>query len=237
MTQPAPRLAAVCLVAIATTACFDEVDLTESARREVAHVEIVNAADIADVEVRLVGNNTTVAVNLDFRGSTAGCVEIPQGNQTLAFSSASAELARVTFPFVVGSRYTAVLVSSGATRRAVVRSDAEVATPGNVALRFINATAATGDVWVARPGPIQSGIVAASNLGILATGAILPQYVQLPTTHTVVSLFDPGTVSTPRAEVQVSSLPATGQATVVFTGPGTPAGPTAFVTQVCPDVG
>lgn len=172
------------------------------------------AAEIADVDVRLTGTTTPLAQNLDFRASTQTCVEVPPGEQTLVFSSTGVELATTAFTFEEEERYTAFLVASGATRRAFVASDEEVASTGNNALRLVNATTTAGDVYVIPP----ADAVGASFLA-----------------GDKVQLFDPGvTTGTRRADFALTGLPVSRLATVVFTQESTPAGPTAVMVVPCP---
>jgi hypothetical protein len=228
------RSGLLALLALSVAACSDDDPVQPDP--EPALLRIVNAAEIADVEVRLTGTTTPLAQNLDFRASTQTCVEVPPGEQTLVFSSTGVELATTAFTFEEEERYTAFLVASGATRRAFVASDAEAASTGNNALRLVNATTTAGDIYVIPPtGAAGAGFLAGGNIGSVATGNIVPAYVHRSTQHTQVQLFDPGvTTGTPRADFALTGLPTSRQATVVFTHEGTPAGPTAFMVVPCP---
>ena len=231
------RFLALAFLAASLAACgSDDTDTLEPPPQEqVARLRIVNAANIADVDVRRTGTNTPLATDLDFRGVTQSCVQVPVGEQTLVFSSTGVELATTAFTFEANRSYTAILVASGAARRAVVLSDNETASAGNNALRLINATSGPGDVYVTEPtGAPGPGFLAAGNMGMLATSNDRPGYLHRATAHTRVRLFDVGaTTGTPRADVTLTNLPTSRLATVVFTDPGTPAGPTAFMVTPC----
>ena len=231
------RFLALSLLTISAAACgSDDTDTVGPPPSEqFARLRIVNAADIADVQVRRTGTNTPLASDLDFRGVTQSCVQVPAGEQTLVFSSTGVELATTAFTFEANRNYTAFLVASGPTRRAVVVPDNETASAGNNALRFINATASAGDVYVTEPtGTPGDAFRAHGNLGVLATSNLQPAYVHRNTAHTRARLFDPGTTTgTPRADFTLTNLPTSRLATVVFTEAGTPAGPTAFMVTPC----
>ena len=233
MQHMTTRFTLLSLLAIATAACNDDNGIEP---RQVAQLRIVNAADFADVQVRRVGTTTPLATNLDFRGFTQTCVEVPAGEQAFVFSATGVELATTAATFEAGERYTAFLVASGATRRALVVSDDETATTGSNALRFVNATTAAGDVYVTPPaGAVSAGFQAAGNMGALATTNGLPGYVHRDVAHTQVRLFNAGTTTgTPRADIELTGLPANRVATVVFSEVGSPAGPTAFIVTPCP---
>ena len=231
------RLLGLSLLAISAAACgSDDTDTVgPPVQQQFAQLQIVNAANIADVDVRRTGTTAPLATDLDFRGVTTSCVRVPVGEQTLVFTSTGVELATTAFTFEANKNYTAFLVASGPTRRALVLSDNETASAGNNALRFINATAAAGDVYVTEPtGTPGPSFLAAGNLGMLATSNDRPGYLHRSTAHTRVRLFNPGTTTgTPRADFTLTNLPASRMATVVFTDPGTPAGPTAFMVTPC----
>ena len=226
------RILLASLLAASLAGCDDD----PTTPHDVAKVRIVNAAPgTSAVDVMLVGTATPVAT-LNFRGVTETCVEVPAGGaqQGLTFRAAGTDLATAVFTPLKGERYTVVLTASGATRRAVALSDNESAVAGDNAIRLVNATAAPGDVYVTPPGAASGpSTLVAGNLGVLATSNDVPAYYARPTTDTEVRLFDVGTTTNPRADITLTALPASRMATVVFTEPGTPAGPTAFVVTPC----
>ena len=224
------RLTLVSLLALAAAACDDDDDVTGP--DDAALLRVVNAAPVADVQVRVVGTATPLASDLDFRGSTQTCVEVPDGEQALVFSSSGVELATTAFTFERGLRYTAILVASGPTRRAVVLDDNEIVSTANNGLRFINATPSPGDVYVTAPGgAVLPTFLVDDDLAVLATSNDFPPYFDRSIDHTQVRLFDVGTTTgTPRADFALTGLPANRLATVVFT----PATPTAFMVIPCP---
>ena len=232
------RIALLSLLSLSIAACDseDDGDPGTGPGPQPALLRVVNAANIADVQVRRVGTTTPLAQDLDFRGSTQACVQVPAGEQALVFSAGGMSLATTAATFESGKRYTAILVSSGAIARALVVADNETAAAGNNGLRFINATSTNGDVYVTPTGgAVGPAFRAHANLGVLATSNSMPAYVYRATEHTQARLFDAGvTTGTPRADFSLTGLPASRLATVVFTDAGTPAGPTAFMVTPCP---
>jgi hypothetical protein len=220
---------AVLTLLVFSTACDDD-DPTEP-EQQTAQLRIVNAAEIADVQVRRVGTTAPLAQDLDFRGVTQSCVEVPVGEHALVFSEAGVELATTAATFEADRRYTAFLVASGAQRRAFIVPDNETAAAGSNALRLVNATSAAGDVYVTPPGTAPTAaFLAAGNASPLATTNLAPGYVNRSTDHTQVRLFNTGTTTNPRADLALTGLPTSRLASVVFTN-GTPA---AFLVTPCP---
>ena len=229
------RFALLALIALPIACDDDDDDGPTQPQQQVAQLRIVNAADIADVQVRRVGSTAPLAEDLDFRGVTQSCVEVPAGEQALVFSTGGVELDISAATFEADKSYTAFLVAAGSTRRAVIVPDDETASDGNNALRFINATSTAGDVYVTPPGGDPgAAFLVAGNLGPLARDNSLPGYAHRATDHTQVRLFAPGaTTGNPRADFALAGLPASRLATVVFTADGFPAGPTAFLVTPC----
>lgn len=229
------RFGLVLLLAVGVAACDDDDDPVQP-NPQPALVRLVNAADIPDVDVNIAGTTTPLATDLDFRESTPTCVQVPAGNRSLVFSSTGVDLATVAFDFEENERYTAVLVASGATRRAFVAPDDETASASNNALRFVNATSTPGDIYVtATADDPAAAFLAGGNIGPHATTNVVPAYVHRNTTHTRARLFDVGvTTGNPRADIELTGLPTSRLATVLFVDEGTPVGPTAFIVVPCP---
>jgi hypothetical protein len=230
MSNRVERVALMSFLAV-VTACDDG---TTGPDVPTASVRIVNAADIADVRVRLVGESTFLAEDLDFREVTTTCVEVEPGERAFIFTSGEVELTTAVGTLEADRSYTVFLTAMGPTRRAVVTGDDATATAGNNLLRFVNGTSTPGDVYVTPAGTAPgAGFLANGNLGVLATSNLVPGYVSRSMDHTRVRLFDPGATTNPRADITVTSPPAT-IASVVFVNAGAPAGPTAFLVTPCP---
>lgn len=227
-----PALTALALVTMAA-ACDDATTLPILGGT--ANVRIVNAADIPNVDVRLVGETTFLVQDLDFRGQTATCVQVPAGERAFVFTSTGVELTTAIGDIEGGQAYTIFLTAFGPTRRAVVVPDDMAAPSGFNLLRFVNGTSTIGDVYVTPPGTAPApAFQAAGNLPALWSGNVMPDYVQRSADHTQVRLFDPGTTTNARADIALANLPATRAASVVFVNAGAPAGPTAFLVTPCP---
>jgi hypothetical protein len=225
------RAVRVGLVSLAFTAACDVAATAPIPRTGV--VRIVNAADIADVRVRLVGHTTFLAQDMNFRDQTTSCVEVPVGEQAFVFTSGTVELTTAIATIDTGKAYSAFLVASGATRRAVVVVDDAVPIPDARALRFINGTSSSGDVYVTSPGHgLDPSVLAYGNLAVLATSNIMLAHVYRPWDHSQVRFFDPG--GNLRADISLTGLRVDRLASVVFVNAGDPAGPTAFIATPCP---
>jgi hypothetical protein len=237
MKYPITRFALIALLGVAVAACDDDDDDDDDGtgpQTQFAQLRVVNATEIADVQARLVGATSPFVQDLDFRGVTQTCAQVPEGERAIIFSATGIELATTAATFERGESYTAFLVSSNGVRRAVILPDSVTASTGNNALRFINSTNAAGDVYVTAPGgAVTAGFLAAGNLAPLGQSNALPDYVHRSTAHTQVRLFNTGAVTNARSDITLTGLPTSRLATVVFTNAGTPAGPTAFQVTPC----
>lgn len=222
------RFALVALFGL-SAACDD--DDPTGPEQQTAQLRIVNAAEIADVQVRRVGTTTPLAQDLDFRGVTQTCVEVPAGEHAFVFSAPGQEIATTAATFEPDGRYTAFLVASGGAQRAFIGSDNETASAGNNALRIVNATSAPGDVYVTAPSTAPAPqFLAHGNTPPLATTNLVPAYVHRSTAHTQVRLFNTGATTNPRADIALTGLAANRLVSVVFTNTA----PTAFLVTPCP---
>lgn len=220
---------ATILLLTALVACDD--DPTEPTR-DPARLRIVNASEVPDIVVRRIGSETILAQDWDAYEATATCVEIPAGEHALVFTESGVDLALAAADFEAGRPYIAVIDVAGTRWRAAILSDDEQASAANNALRFINATATSGDVYVTPPGTAPSpGFLAIGNGSPFALTNADPSYVHRSTEHTQIRLYDPGvTTGTPRVELTLSSVPPSRLATVVLTDPGA----SSFVAAPCP---
>jgi hypothetical protein len=231
------RLTIAAMLLLPLMACEDDDDDGTGPETGTASLRIVNAADVADVQARVVGTTAQLVTDLDFREVTQTCVEVPEGEHAIVFGTPSAgDLATAVATFEEDESYTAFFVVSGGFRRAVILPDTVTASTGNNALRFVNGTTSAGDVYVTPPnGAIGPAFLASGNLSMLAATNDVPGYLHRSTDHTQVRLFNSGTTTgTPRADIALTGLPTSRLASVVFTNAGTPAGPTAFLVTPCP---
>ena len=228
----------LCLLSLVVAlACNSEQPTSVGTGTEIARLRIVNAAPgTPALEVTRNGVTTPLAQNLNYGAFTQTCVQLPANiAHTLTFNSGGTSVGTATFTPEVGGRYTAFLTGSGATRRAIILSDATTATTGSNAVRFINVSSGAGDVYVTAPGgELTSAMRVHANLANTATGTDQPAFVQTETTRTLVRLYDvDATSGTPRAELTLSGLPTSRLASVILADLAS-AGPSAsFVTYPC----
>ena len=230
----APLVALALLLPLA--ACDDDDDPMEP-EPDPAIIRVVNVAEgTADVEVLGPGSTTPLAM-LDFGQMTNTCVEVPAGDQTIAFSSGEEEIASVEADLAEGERYLLVLVSNGAGDdvRAVIGSDEVTASAGNNALRLINATSTVGDVFVTPPDedPAAQFLVAGNISPLASSNLTLDDPYHRSTAHTRVRLFADGETIDPLSDITLTGLPGSRVATVVFTEEGVDAEDRAFLVFPC----
>ena len=211
--------------------CNSLSDITRPPGAALADLRIINAAPATTgVTVHLDGGSAIATLN--FRQSNAACVPVPAGDHTLDFRVSGTSIASTgSVTFEDEERYTAVLTSLGATAKAMVLADDASPGTGNHGLRFVNAMATAGDVYVFAPGGA-IGTVAAANVPNPAQLVDDVEYVIRPTTETQVQFFDVGvSTGTPRAEFTVAALSSPRLATIILTDVGAT---TAFIVNACP---
>lgn len=232
------RLFALALAAtIPLAACDDDDDLGTGPINETANLRIVNAAqNTTDIEVYQLGNDTPIAT-LDFRETTEQCVEVTAGPTAFSFQAGGGEIAATLGTLEEGGNYTLMLVGTGASvpRRAVLGSDEHTPAAGSNALRLVNVTSTSGDVYATTPtgAPAPNNLLA-GGLGPLAnSNASLGEYFAVTTERTRIRLYDAGTTTTARADFTLAGLPASRMATVVLTGTGASVTDRAFAVFPC----
>jgi hypothetical protein len=219
------------LTALISIACGDD---PPTGTQEFAHVRVINASPTtATATVSADGQNLgTVA----FRSASATCVGVPVGSRTVTFASGGANVATTpAFNFQADQGATVVLFGTGNTRTATVFADNfSAAATGMNQLRFINAQATGGDIFVTTPtGAVTGTPSAAVAAGQASTGGSAG-FLPFATANTRVRLFNTGATTAPRADLTLGSLPPSRTQSVVFVEAGTPAGATAFAVDPCP---
>src|SRR5688572_17467495 len=229
------RIFALALASLAVVACDD--DDPSGPQGDIATVRVVNAASgTTDVDVTASGLTSLLADNLAFRGSSAACVSVPANEeQTITFRQGATELAEVDFTFEEGVRYTMVLSTNGTARVVNILEDEETVTAGNRAVRFLNASAAAGEVYLFATGAAP-GTPLIANLAVLGAGTGASNWFTRAQDIDEVRFFDVGTG--PGGEVQgelaLAAPAGRRMQTVIFTEAGTPPGAKAWVVSACP---
>lgn len=221
------RYTALVLAGLAATLACDDDDDDVVGPPAQATVRLVNASpDNATVSV-LQGTNV-IAPTLAF-GTTAACVNVPTGAQTLTFRSGETDVATVNGNFAANGDYTVVLSSTAdASAATVLADDFTAPTEGNSALRIFNATNTAGDVFITTPEAVVEGTATVANLAAGSASA----WASYPSANTRVRLFDAGTIETARGDVTIPAL-ANDVGTVFLTEAAAEGDPTGFVVEPC----
>ena len=222
---------ALALAPVGLIACDD--DGPASGSQQFGKIRVINASPATASVTASLGslNLGTVA----FRSGGAGCFQVPVGSQTVTLSSGGSTVATVgPLDFQPGRPVIAVLLGTGAARTVTILADTFAAAPtGMNQIRFFNAQAAAGDVFVTTPTGTVSGTPSASVASGAASTGGSAGFLPFPTANTRIRLFNVGTTTTPRADI-IDTLPASRTTTVVFVEAGTPPGATAFTVDPCP---
>lgn len=222
------RYTALVLAGLAATMACDDDDDDVIGPDPEATVRLVNASP-GNATVQVLNGTEVLATTLGF-GTTAACVTVPAGAQTLTFRSGTTDLATVNGNFTANADYTVVLSSNDvATTATVLADDFTAPTEGNSALRLFNATDAAGDIFLTTAEGVVEGT---PTIADLAAGTAT-EWASFPSTNTRVRLFDVGTLETARGDVTIPAL-TNDVGTVFLTDPAAAGDPTGFVVEPCP---
>lgn len=225
-TSPVGYGALAALASLATLVACGGSDATKPG--ESANVRIVNVSPtIGAITANAEGRTVQSGVTFQASSQTGGCGTVEKGgDEEISFVNAGTSngLGSIKYNFVAQQSYTVLFYN---TNDAVVYPESfSLPTSGNNALRFINATAAAGDIYVTAGNVTNvSGAPTIANLASRAASgstATLPggTFAQYPTSNTRVRVFAPGTQTNPRLDFTVFGIPANGVATVILTLPG-----------------
>jgi hypothetical protein len=217
---------------LAVAACSDkDVTLPQSA----ATVRFVNASSTNATANGTVGG-TAVAPNVAFQTGSATCIDIPDGTQTVGFTSSTGAAigSGASNNFIAGQSYTVVLLSNGTT--AVYQDQFNTPTAGNNGIRFVNATATAGDIFGTTATGTVAGTPTIANLGAFSATATsgTAAFGSFANTNVRWRLFNTGTTTTPRADFTLAALPANNTTTVFFTPTASGGTATGFMVNPCP---
>ena len=207
-----------------------------------AHVRIVNASS-STTALNATAGSQSLSSSLNFQNTNAAatCATINEGTQTINFTSgtSSTNIGSVNYNFQAGQNYTVVYYGSN---NAVVYPETFTApATGSNALRFINATATAGDIFLTTPTGTVSGTPTVSNLaagqvsGFNSSTAPGGTFVSTyPTANTRVRMFNVGsTTGTPRADFTIGTMGANRTGTVVLTPAPSGGSTTGFLVNTC----
>jgi hypothetical protein len=235
------------LLLAAVTACSDD-NIVEPSADGFATLQIVNAVPAVDT-LGLHIDGFQFPIVFSRARTNSACVSLPAGQHTVGVRRLrqNTDLVSVTQTFERDTRYTLVFAGTPAAARVTVLEDdfTPPDTSQNVLVRFINASATAGDVFVTAVNAPLAGVQpTVGGLGpVAANTADLPftTIAKLPgatpnATQLQVRLFDVGTTAgTPRATLAFTpaQLPNNRVANVIFLDAGTPAGATVLRFNPC----
>src|SRR3954469_8167766 len=170
-----------------------------------AMIRVVNASSTT-TGLNAAAGTTSLASGLNFQNTNmaASCVSIPPGTQSLNFTSGSStnSIGSVNnYNFQAGQSYTVVYYGNN---NAVVYPETYTAPgSGNYSVRFINATANAGNIFVSAPGaslasnatPNVSGLASNSVSGFNSSTAAGGTFSSYATGNNFVRMF--GTTANP----------------------------------------
>lgn len=206
-----------------------------------ANVRIVNASS-STTALNATSGTSALSGGLNFQNTNAAttCTKLNSGSQTINFTSgsSSSNIGSVTYNFLPGQNYTVVYYG---TNNVVVYPETFTApSTGNAALRFVNATASAGDLFLTTPTGTVSGTPTVQNFaagsisGFNSTSAPGGTFGVYPVANTRVRLFNVGqTTGTPRADFTIGSMAANRVGTVVLTPAPSGGTTTGFLVNSC----
>ena len=194
-----------------------------------ASLQIINASAATGTASVTAGGNTLRSA-LDFR--SAACVSLPEGVHALTFASGGTPIAATDSMLLdVGQPLTVVFFDDADAGSDVVVQPLTFTTPaaGSVAIRFINGSALTGDIFVTTP---TGTVVGTPNIAALANGEV-SSFRTFAAANTRIRFFSTGETETPFADITLGALPANRATTVVFTDSVPAGGAVAFQVNGC----
>jgi hypothetical protein len=220
ITRATIVLTTAALVSVSLGACGGDESTGPSGE---ANVRIVNVSSTtANLNAEAGGQSLASGVN--FQNAAATCAQVDAGSHAINFTSgaSSASVGSVTYDFQGGRNYTVVFY--GANNAVVYPETFTAPNSGNMALRFINATATAGDIFLTTPSGSVSGSPTISNLaagqvsGFNSQSAPGGTFGSYPSTNTRVQLFNVGvTTGAPRSDFTITTLPTNRVGTAILT--------------------
>ena len=234
-TRATIALSTVAFVAVSLGACGGDGSTGPTAQ---ANVRIVNVSSTT-TNLNAKSGTLPLASSVIFQNAAATCAQVDAGSQTIEFTSgaSSTSVGSVTYNFQSGASYTVVFY--GANNAVVYPETFTAPNSGNMALRFMNATATAGDIFLTTPAGSVSGNPTIANLAagqvsgfstVSAPGGTFGSY---PSTNTRVQLFNVGTTGTPRSDFTITTLPTNRVGTAILTTANPVGGVTGLFVPSC----
>lgn len=210
---------------------------------ETSNVRFANASSTtATITVQQEERTAIAGLAFQNTNAVAGCASVEHGSSqpTVWFLGGTTnQLASLNVNFAAGSNYTSVFY--GPNNVAVYLDNFTAPATGQNAIRFVNATATPGDIYLTAPTdvitststPVIRNLGASSISGFNSSSATGGTFVSYPSGNTRVRMFNVGvTTGSPRADFTIGSLPANRVTTVILTLPASN-GVTGFTANPC----
>ena len=227
------------LASLGLVACGDD-DPTEP--DEVANVRIVNASPSTGA-ITANSDESIIATNVAFQTSTlsGGCGTVEHDDDAdIEFFSAGTSngLGEIEYNFEAQKSYTVVFYAPN--NATVYPETYTLPSAGNNALRFINATGSTGDVYLTTTtagisgAPTVAALASKQASGFNSGSAPGGTFVEYPQSNVRVRMFNVGqTTGTPLADFTIQAIATNHVATIVLTPPPVGGTSTAFMVGSC----
>jgi hypothetical protein len=210
---------------------------TDTSTDQPPEIRVVNATTVSSVTVHLDGLELPIAT-VASNSATSGCLLVAPGPHVVSFLRDGQVLDEFSINYARNARYVVYLTNVGTTYRAFATSNEQSVPAGSNGLTLINATTAAGDVYItaASEDPSPATRVATA-LAPTATLADAPTFVVSPEANLRVRLFDVGTTTNPRADINLVELLQSRHGIVVFSDRVAGTDPGALQVDRCEDEG
>jgi hypothetical protein len=210
---------------------------TDTSTDQPPAIRLVNATTVSSVTVHLDALELPIAT-VASNSATSGCLLIAPGTHVVSFLRDGQLLDEFSINYARNARYVVFLTNVGTTYRAFATSNEQSVPIGSNGLTLINGTTAPGDVYVTGvsddPTPATR---LATALAPTASAADAPTFVVSPEANLRVRLFDVGTTSNPRADINLVELLESRHGIVVFSDRVAGTDPGALQVDPCEDEG
>lgn len=207
---------------------------------EIANTRFVNASS-STPSITATDEGRVVATGLAFQNTNqpTNCSTVERGSDVeikFTLGATTTDLGSVKAPFVAQANYSVVFY--GPNNIAVYPDNFSAPPAGQNALRFINATGGTGDIYLTGPNDLITGSptltlgsnqVSGFNSGTAPGGT----FTNFGDGNTRVRMFNQGQQVNPVADFTITAMPSNRVATVVLTPPPPGGSATGFLVGPC----